>query len=225
MRETQKKEGKKSMESRTTTKGRNPRKTRLKRRRKTQFHRGGKKEEREKGMEGYVHGRRKGQVRRDMQKTVEQLGIVRKRVEERKNQNRKIRVVGTTAELGRRRERMRGKKAKDQGEEKGRIEVVTRGWLSGSLTNTGYLNKSKNKSTEKEGKTQALPGLIRFRHPNDHGVARKEARRCGVPTAGIVDSNCKAVERRTYPIPGNDESRAGQRRRRRRIQKAGREQS
>lgn len=217
MRETQKKSVRSSQKGKSETKTRkteNPRKTRLKRRRKTQFHRGGKKEEREKGMEGYVHGRRKGQVRRDMQKTVEQLGIVRKRVEERKSQNRKIRVVGTTAELGRRRERMRGKKNKE--ENQGNLEVVTRGWLSGSLTNTGYLNQAK-------GRKEAMPGLIRFRHPNDHGVARKEARRCGVPTAGIVDSNSKAVERRTYPIPGNDESRAGQRRRRRRIQKAGRE--
>lgn len=195
MRETQKKEE-------------NPRKTRLKRRIKTQFHRGGKKEEREKGIEGYVYGRRKGQVRRDIHKAVEQIGIVRKRVEERKKQNRKVRVVGTTAELGRRRERIRGKEE--------RIEGVTRGWMSGSLTNKGYLSKGKG---EKD-----IPGLIRFRHPNDHGVGRKEARRCGVPTAGVVDSNCKAVERRTYPIPGNDESRAGQRRRRRRIEKARKEE-
>lgn len=214
-REQKRKKVKKGKMRETQKKERNPRKTRLKRRRKTQFHRGGKKEEREKGMEGYVHGRRKGQVRRDMQKTVEQLGIVRKRVEERKSQNRKVRVVGTTAELGRRRERRRGKEAKEAKEE-GKLEAVTRGWLSGSLTNTGYLNQAKGKEERK----QEMPGLIRFRHPKDHGVARKEARRCGVPTAGIVDSNCKTVERRTYPIPGNDESRAGQRRRRRRVQKA-----
>ena len=82
----------------------------------------------------------------------------------------------------------------------------------------GSGEKTKEGSDRQMKKTGiALPGLIVFRHPNDHGVARKEARRCGIPTVGVVDSDCKYSERLTYPVPGNDESRVSQRTLRRRI--------
>lgn len=208
------------------------RETRVKLRRESQFHRGGEKAQREKGMEAYVYSRRKGKVRRDRDQTVEQLVIVLNRMEKRRKEKKKILVVGTSPELGRRRERMNREKGRAQSENR---EFVTRGWVSGLLTN--YAKYARNPSLiGEEGKKTVVgkqdpnaktnwkrmkefPGLILFRHPNDHGVGRKEARRCGIPTAGIADSDCKYVERRTYPIPGNDESRAGQRRVRRRIRK------
>lgn len=148
-------------------------------------------------MERYVHSRRKGKVRRDRNQSVEQLGWVLKRREERTRHKRKVVVVGTRVEVGQRRERRQTHETRPEN-----LERVTRSWLSGCLTNA---------------RKPELPGLIVFRNPNDHGVGRKEARRCGVPTTGIVDSDCEYVDARTYPIPGNDESRAGQRRVTRRI--------
>lgn len=175
----------------------NSRKKRRKRRKDLQFDRGGNQADRRPGMERYVHSRRKGKVRRDRNQTVEQLGHVLKRREERGRSKRKVVLVGTRVELGQRRERRKRNEKRPENRER-----VTRSWLSGTLTNA------------QKGE---LPGMIVFRNPNDHGVGRKEARRSGVPTAGRVDSDCEYVDLMTYPIPGNDESRAGQRRVTRRI--------
>jgi len=209
------------------------RKTRVKLRRETQFHRGGERAQRQPGREAYVHSTRKGKVRRDRDQSVEQLVIVLNRMEKRRKEDRSILRVGTNPELGRRRERMNrestgGSKPKNR-------ELVTRGWVSGLLTNYAKYatipsrlgDGGKNPVIGKQDPNRQtnwklmkeLPGLILFRHPNDHGVGRKEARRCGIPTAGRVDSDCEHVERRTYPIPGNDDSRAAQRRLIRRVRK------
>jgi len=212
------------------------RKRRLKLRRKSQFHRGGEVEKRTPGREEYIHSKRNGKLIRDREKSVEQLVIVLNRIEKRKEKNESVIIVGTTAELGRLRER----RFTDL-ESKKRIRV-TRSWVSGMLTN--YRNFQnyvlRLQGTKEERKTPAekrwyeshrkgreglvmdnqlggnqsrkkgLPGLILFRHPNDHGVGRKEARRCGIPTVGVVDSDCQYRERLTYPVPGNDESRVSQ---------------
>lgn len=214
---------------------RNNKKIRLNRRRQAQFHRGGKEEERRPGRERYVHSKRKGNLIRDRGKTVEQLVVARNRVDKRRKAQKTVMVVGTTPELGRLMERVLG------GENgKGRIRV-SRSWISGMLTNYGKFRTDvlRRKGTKPERRTRSekrwydrkrkgrekyvdqneRPGMIRFRHPNDHGVGRKEAARCGIPTAGIVDTDCKYSERLRYPIPGNDESRRGQRRRRRRRKK------
>jgi small subunit ribosomal protein S2 len=225
------------------------RKRRLKLRMNSQFHRGGEIEKRYPGMEEYIHSKRNGKLIRDMEKSVEQLVIVLNRIEKREKKNESVMVVGTTAELGRRRERI----CQDVDSKK-RIRV-TRTWVSGMLTNyTNFQNyvqrfrgtkderksasekrwyeshrkgregfvvnphgRGEDKAKKKSGST--LPGLIVFRHPNDHGVGRKEARRCGIPTVGVVDSDCKYSERLTYPVPGNDESRVSQMRLMRRIKK------
>jgi ribosomal protein S2 len=206
-RKQEKEEMRKSQETKT-------RELRLKRRTESKFHRGGKKEERQPGMEAYVHSRREGTVRRDRNQSVEQLVLVLNRVEKRRKEGKQILLVGTTPELGRLRERVGSKPA--SGGNPGRLGYVTRGWVSGSLTNSGLVTrKAKGIPVKARGE---LPGLIVFRHPNDHGVGRKEARRCGIPTVGIADSDCKYLDRLTYPVPGNDESRAGQRRVTRRLQ-------
>lgn len=215
-----------------------------------QFHRGGEIEKRYPGMEQYVHSKRNGKLRRDRDKSVEQLVIVLNRREKREQKGESVMIVGTTAELGRRRERICA-----DVDAKKRIRV-TRTWVSGMLTNyTNFQNyvlrfrgtKEERRSasekrwyeshrkgregfvvsptqgeekgpSKKKGGT-GLPGVIVFRHPNDHGVGRKEAMRCGIPTVGIVDSDCKYRDRITYPIPGNDESRRAQRTIRRRVKK------
>jgi len=225
---------------------------RLKLRMNSQFHRGGEIEKRYPGMEEYVHSKRNGKLIRDREKSVDQLVIVLNRIEKREKKNESVMVVGTTAELGRRMERMCA-----DVDSKKRIRV-TRTWVSGMLTNyTNFQNyvlrfrgtkeerksasekrwyeshrkgregfvvnaqsltgEEKAKGKKKSGST--LPGLIVFRHPNDHGVGRKEARRCGIPTVGVVDSDCKYTDRLTYPIPGNDESRVSQMTLMRRIKK------
>ena len=211
-------------------------KRRVKLRMNSQFHRGGEREKRHPGMEQYVHSKRNGKLVRDLEKSVEQLVIVLNRIEKRQKKNESVMVVGTTPELGRMRERV----CADVDSNK-RIRV-TRTWMSGMLTNyTNFQNdvlrfkgtKEERKSasekrwyeshrkgregfvgleTGKGKKTGGLPGLIVFRHPNDHGVGRKEARRCGIPTVGVVDTDCKYHDRLTYPVPGNDESRGSQRR-------------
>lgn len=214
------------MEKKKKEAGRENRERRVKRRRESKFHRGGEKEQRAPGMERYVHSIRNGKVRRDRDYTVEQLVKVLNRIEKRREEDKKIRVVGTNQELGRRREGCRGGERK--GKRKNR-ERVTRGWVSGLLTNyqkymknprlrseEGLVGKQDRRKEKNWKRMKEIPGLIVFRHPNDHGVGRKEARRSGVPTVGIADSDCKYVDRRTYPVPGNDESREGQRRRRRR---------
>jgi len=214
---------------------------RLKLRINSQFHRGGDVEKRYPGMEEYVHSKRNGKVIRDREKSVEQLGIVLNRIEKREKKNESVIVVGTTAELGRLRERMCA-----DVDAKKRIRV-TRTWVSGMLTNyrnfQNYVLRFKGTKEERRSASEkrwyeshrkgregfvgrdsettkkALPGLIIFRHPNDHGVGRKEAMRCGIPTVGVVDSDCKYSERLTYPVPGNDESRVSQMTLMRRIKK------
>jgi len=172
---------------------------------------------------------------RNRRKSVEQLGSVFKRIRERKKENLPVMVVGTTAELGRLRERV------CQDVDSTKRMRVTRSWVSGMLTNYGEFqnfvmrlqgtkeerktrsekrwDESQRKGREgfvadpklkgKEARKAGLPGLIIFRHPNDHGVGRKEASRCGIPTVGVADSDCQYRERLTYPVPGNDESREG----------------
>jgi ribosomal protein S2 len=77
----------------------------------------------------------------------------------------------------------------------------------------------KTAADGKRIRSKSRPGLVRFRHPNDHGVGRKEARRCGIPTVGVADSDCQYRERLTYAIPGNDESRVAQMTLMRRVKK------
>jgi len=191
------------------------RRRRIQRRRETDFHRGGDKGQRGRGMEAYVHSRRKGKVRRDRNQSLEQRVRVLKRAETRRRQGRSLWIVGTTPELGRVRERRATKEAwAEQGD--GKRVRKTRAWVSGCLTNPlapvrgGTKGKGETRGSE-------LPGLIFFRHPKDHGVGRKEARRAGIPTAGIVDSDTPYLDRVRYPIPGNEASRSGQRRRTRRF--------
>jgi len=212
--------------------------TRLKLRMNNQFHRGGDVEKRYPGMEIYVHSKRNGKLIRDREKTIDQLTIVLSRIESIFKKNESVIVVGTTSELGRLIERIYA-----DVDSKKRLRV-TRTWVSGIRTNyTNFQNYVlRFKATHDDRKSHAekrwyelnrkgregrvgdhkelkkeRPGLIVFRNPNDHVVGRKEALRCGIPTVGIVDTDCKYSERLRYPVPGNDDSRLSQRRVMRRI--------
>lgn len=212
------------------------RKKRIKRRRNSQFHMGGDVMNRHPGIEMYVHSTQDGKVRRDMNKTIDQMGIVLNRVEERLEKKESVMLVGTSSEVGRMMERI----YEDVDENK-RVRV-SRTWVSGMRTNyTNFKNYvTRFKATHDDRKTHAekrwyelnrkgregivglkmengeetdgkgRPALIVFRNPNDHVVGRKEALRCGIPTVGLVDGDCKYSERLTYPIPGNDDSRVSQ---------------
>jgi ribosomal protein S2 len=187
-------------------------------RRNSGFHRGGSRKERTDAMVSYVDSRQDGKVRRDRKQSRNQIGKVLNRAKERRKTGENVRVVGTKEELGRGRESRKNYLEEDRVEKKGKRLWRTRSWVSGRLTNVknqsrkGQLELGRREKREGGSESSGLPGLIVFRHPQDHGVGRKEARRCGIPTAGIADSDCKYVERLTYPIPGNDESRYGQRR-------------
>lgn len=214
------------------------RKERIKLRRNNQFHRGGDVSSRHPNVEIYVHSKKDGKVIRDMNKTIDQLGIVLNRVEERNKKNETVMLVGTSSEVGRIMERIY-----ENVDENKRIRV-SRTWISGIRTNyTNFKNYViRFKATHDDRKTHAekrwyelnrkgresivgikgtigkredtdtkgRPALIVFRNPNDHIVGRKEALRCGIPTVGIVDGDCKYSERLTYPVPGNDDSRVAQ---------------
>ena len=54
-------------------------------------------------------------------------------------------------------------------------------------------------------KMGALPGLIYIVDIKKEHLAISEARKLGVPSVAIVDSNCDP-ELVTYPIPGNDDA-------------------
>lgn len=214
------------------------RKERIKLRRNNQFHRGGDVSNRHPGVEIYVHSKQDGKVIMDLNKTIDQLGIVLNRVEERNKKNESVILVGTSSEVGRMIERIY-----ENVDENKRIRV-SRTWVSGIRTNyTNFKNYViRFKATHDDRKTHAekrwyelnrknregivgikstlgkredrdtkgRPGLIVFRNPNDHIVGRKEALRCGIPTVGLVDGDCKYSEILTYPIPGNDDSRVSQ---------------
>ena len=50
-----------------------------------------------------------------------------------------------------------------------------------------------------------LPGVIFLVDPKKERIAELEAKKLGIPTVGIVDTNCNP-EDLDYPIPGNDDA-------------------
>jgi len=50
-----------------------------------------------------------------------------------------------------------------------------------------------------------LPGAIFIIDPAKERIAIAEAKRCGIPTTAIVDTNCNPFEI-DYPIPANDDA-------------------
>ena len=50
-----------------------------------------------------------------------------------------------------------------------------------------------------------LPGVIFLVDPKKERIAILEAKKLGIPTVGIVDTNCNP-EDLDYPIPGNDDA-------------------
>lgn len=127
----------------------------------------------------------------------------------------------------------RGKgKGRRKGEKGAEVVKVTEAWVSGRLTNNGGLSEYVMRKKEREelrggGKgTKAerwyerhrkgregwlvggkngvkRPGVIVFRNPEEHGVARKEAVMCGIPTVGRVTPKREKErgKRRTYGRP------------------------
>ena len=159
----------------------------------------------------------KGEYRR------EQRGSRRKRVVSRREKDQLVIMVGTgRIPGGRRKSRAR----KENGEELEGVVMVTEVWVSGRLTNnkgrSDYVRRKrssgavggakaerryarKRKGMEKwlSEEQRKRPGRVVFRNPEDHEVARKEARRCGIPTVGRVTKKRKKdrVPRRTYGRP------------------------
>ena len=218
---------------------------RLKLRMNNQFHRGGEVEKMHPGIEIYVHSKRNGKLIRDREKTVDQLVIVLNRIENLLKNNESVIIVGTTSERGRLLERVY---ADVDSSKRIRVTRTWVSGIRTNYTNfQNYVLRFKatneerkshaekrwyelnrkgregmvgiSDSNEKVEQKKERPGLIVFRNPNDHVVGRKEALRCGIPTVGRVDTDCKYSERLTYPVPGNDDSRGSQRTMIRRIKR------
>ena len=168
------------------------------RRREAGVHRGTSKKDRVKGVEPYVYGLRGDRVVRDRKRAERQWARVRKRAAGLRAREIPIRRVSTGAQCGGRRQ-TRGDTRKDRQGRELVYKVATR-WMSGTLSNPVY------RKTQVNGlhAHPTRPGRLRCRNPKDHAVCRREARAAGVPTAGIVNSDCRRASRLTYPIPGND---------------------
>ena len=70
-------------------------------------------------------------------------------------------------------------------------------WIGGTLTNA-------IESGQAERFDYRLPDCLFVIDTRRHLPALREARLCGIPTVGIVDSDCDPGGV-TYPIPGNDD--------------------
>lgn len=70
-------------------------------------------------------------------------------------------------------------------------------WIGGTLTNP-------IESRQAEKFQYRLPDCVFVIDTNRHQPALREARQCGIPTVGIVDSDCDP-SLVSYPIPGNDD--------------------
>ena len=151
----------------------------------------------------YVAGYEGKTRRRDVNLMRKQLQLVRSRIADRGEAKKPRWIIGTKGVLGQVREK-RG--SASEGKREG-VTVITKGWESGCLTNLKKETKFYNKVDR--------PGRRRFRHTQDHGVGRAEAVACGIPTAGVfqADGGEKRREKRTYVIPGNENTRRGGRRR------------
>ncbi|EME28727.1 30S ribosomal protein S2 (plastid) isoform 2 [Galdieria sulphuraria] len=82
--------------------------------------------------------------------------------------------------------------------EQGEAFMLDGRWIPGTLTNplgSGQAKKFRYK----------LPDMLFCLDCRFHTVALKEAQMTGVPSVGIVDTDCDPGQV-TYPIPGNDES-------------------
>lgn len=71
-------------------------------------------------------------------------------------------------------------------------------WVGGTLTNP-------IKSNQAQRFDYRIPDCVFVLDMNRHMPALNEAKLCGIPTIGIVDSDCNP-DLVTYPIPGNDDA-------------------
>ncbi|PXF45940.1 30S ribosomal protein S2 [Gracilariopsis chorda] len=71
-------------------------------------------------------------------------------------------------------------------------------WIGGTLTNP-------IKSNQAQRFNYRIPDCVFVVDTIRHMPALREARLCGIPTIGIVDSDCDP-QFLTYPIPGNDDA-------------------
>ena len=181
------------------------------RRREAGVHVGASMKDRAPGASVYVHGVRDGHARLDRRRAERQWTEVRRRAGRLRDREIPIRRVSTGASGGGRRH-TRGETRKDRHGRELVYKVATR-WMSGSLSNDVYRRTISSTSNAvgavnaTRGQMHQRPGRVRCRNPADHKVCRQEARAAGVPTAGVVNSDCKRHRRLTYPIPGNDRDR------------------
>jgi hypothetical protein len=171
--------------------------------------------------------------RRGKGETVMRVGTGRRAGGMRKGWERGKRKEKKGGEKRRGREKGKGRSLRQgEGIGEAEVVKVTEAWVSGRLTNNGGLSeyvmrKKEREELRGEGKgTKAerwyernrkgregwlvggkkgvkRPGVIVFRNPEEHGVARKEAVMCGIPTVGRVTPKREKErgKRRTYGRP------------------------
>lgn len=84
-----------------------------------------------------------------------------------------------------------------QAKKAGAFTIQGARWIGGTLTNP-------IKSNQAARFDYRVPDCVFVVDTQRHLPALKEARLCGIPTVGIVDSDCDP-SMVTYPIPGNDD--------------------
>jgi small subunit ribosomal protein S2 len=176
----------------------------------------------------YRNHKRHGNAVRNREHTVEELGRVFRRIGKTREKGEKILFVGTSLKVARRREQEFQQDLPKKRKESHSILVVNKKWVSGLLTNhptfqeyvKTYNAKPDELKTEKEKKWYRRhrkdreewlsstkikrPGRVVFRNPVDHPIGVHEAYRCGIPTVGLRNTECKFVNERTYLLPANE---------------------
>ncbi len=84
-----------------------------------------------------------------------------------------------------------------QAEKAGAYTIDGQRWIGGTLTNSIESGQARKFNYK-------LPDCVFVIDTQRHMPALKEARLSGIPTVGIVDSDCDP-NLVTYPIPGNDD--------------------
>lgn len=96
------------------------------------------------------------------------------------------------------RDAQKAKLVEKQAQKAGAFTIGGARWIGGTLTNP-------IKSNQAQRFNYRIPDCMFVVDVNRHMPALREANTCGIPTIGIVDSDCDP-RLITYPIPGNDDA-------------------
>ena len=159
-------------------------------------------------MAEYIFQARNGIHIIDLQKTSKKLDEAYNFIREQAEEGKKVLFVGT---------KKQAQECVKEAAEKCGMYYVDKRWLGGMLTNFDTIQTRKEvillkKEMEKLERNLGgikemteLPGVIFLVDPKKERIAVLEAKKLGIPTVGLVDTNCDPNDV-DYVIPGNDDA-------------------